>query len=78
MLIVSNLKSSLSKMKLDLSRHFKVKDLGEVKFLLRIEVIHDRKSGMIELLQQAYIDQLLKHFNLQDVKPSTTPLSSGV
>src|SRR5258706_3504992 len=66
MVIVSNSNSGLSKMKLDLSRHFKVKDLGEVKFLLGIEVIRNRKSGMIELLQQAYIIQLLKCFNLQD------------
>src|SRR5258706_3083534 len=77
MVIVSNSNSGLSKMKLDLSRHFKVKDLGEVKFLLGIEVIRNRKSGMIELLQQAYINQLLKCFNLQDVKASATPLSTG-
>ncbi len=78
MLIISNSKSSLSKMKLDLSRHFKVKDLGKVKFLLGIQVICNRKSRTIKLSQQAYIDQLLKHFNLQDVKPSTTPLLSGI
>src|SRR5258706_451728 len=77
MLIISNSKSGLSKMKLDLSRHFKVKDLGEVKFLLGIEVICDRKSGTIKLLQQAYINQLLKRFNLQDVKASATPLSTS-
>ena len=40
--------------------------------------MHDRKLGTIELSQQAYIDQLLKCFNLQDVKLVTTPLSSGV
>jgi Reverse transcriptase (RNA-dependent DNA polymerase) len=38
MLIVLNSKSRLEEMKLNLAQHFKVKDLGEVKFLLRIEV----------------------------------------
>ena len=65
-------------MKYALGKHFKVKDLGAVKFLLGIGVIRDKKAGTIELSQRAYIDQLLKRFNLQDVKPATTPLSSGM
>ena len=51
MLIVSNSSSQLTKMKQALGEHFKVKDLGEVKFLLGIEVIRDRKSGYVELSQ---------------------------
>ena len=78
MLIVSNSSSQLAEMKQALGKHFKVKDLGEVKFLLGIGVTRDRQSGHIELSQQTYINQLLKHFNLQDAKPVTTPLSSGV
>jgi len=78
MLMVSNSNSKLAKMKLALGQHFKVKDLGEVNFLLGIRVVRNRESGSIELLQQAYIDQLLKHFNLREAKPVTTPLSSGV
>jgi len=78
MLIVSNSNSELTEMKQNLTKHFKVKDLGNVKFLLGIEVIRDRKSGTIKLLQQAYINQLLKHFNIQDIKPTTTPLTPGV
>jgi len=65
-------------MKSALGQYFKVKDLGEVKFLLGIGVTRNRKTGIIELSQQAYVNQLLKRFNLQDAKPVTTPLSSGV
>jgi len=78
MLIVSNSKSKLTDMNHNLAKYFKVKDLGKVKFLLGIEVTWDRKLGSIDPSQQAYINQLLKRFNLQDVKPATTPLSSGV
>lgn len=46
-----NSKSRLTEMKLNLGKHFKVKDLGEVKFLLGIEVIHNRKVGTIQLSQ---------------------------
>jgi len=78
MLIVLNSKSKLAEMKLNLTKHFKVKDLGKVKFLLGIEIIRDRKLGSIDLLQQAYINQLLKRFNLQDANPVTTLLSSSI
>ena len=78
MLIISNSKSKLAKMKLNLTKYFKVKDLGEVKFLLGIEVTCDRKSGSLDLLQWVYVDQLLKQFSLQGVKPASTPLSSGI
>ena len=78
MLIVSNSMASLTRMKTDLGKHFKVKDLGEVKFLLGIEVICNRRTGRIALSQQVYVDQLLKRYNLQGVKLAATPLSSGV
>ena len=78
MLIVSNSKTSLAKMKLALGKHFKVKDLGDVRFLLGIEVIRDRQTGHIRLSQQTYIDQLVSRFNLQGAKSASTPLSSGV
>ena len=78
MLITSNSTQKLIELKDRLAEHFRIKDLGEVNFLLGIEVTYNRKAGMIELLQQAYIEQLLKRFNLQDARPTTTPLSSGV
>ena len=55
MLIILNSGSEHAKMKINLTKHFKVKDLGEVKFLLSIEVICNRDNGTIELSQQAYI-----------------------
>ena len=78
MLIVSNSTKKLVKLKDGLVEHFKIKDLGEVNFLLGIEVACDRKAGTIELSQQVYIEQLLKRLNLQDARPATMPLSSGV
>ena len=57
MLIVLNSIHELTEMKRNLTKHFKVKDLGEVKFLLSIEVIRNRKSGTIELSQEGYINK---------------------
>ena len=73
--IVSNSKPKLAEIKHDLAQHFKVKDLGEVNFLLGIEVSCDRQAQTVEISQRAYIEQLLERFNLQDIKPATTPLS---
>ena len=65
-------------MKRAIGRYFKVKDLGEAKFLLGIRVRHDRKSGSIEYLQQAFIDRVLKRFSVPDAKLVTTFVPSGV
>ena len=67
-MIILNSGSELAEMKINLAKHFKVKDLGKVKFLLSIEVICNRDNSTIELSQQAYIHQLLKRFNVQDMK----------
>lgn len=78
MLIISNSKPKLVENKLELAKHFRVKDLGELgKLPSWDKVTWNRQTGIIELLQQVYIEQLLKQFNLQDVKLATTPLSPG-
>ena len=46
--------------------------------ILGIEVLRDRRAGIVDISQRAYIEQLLERFNLRDVKPATTPLSSGI
>jgi hypothetical protein len=78
MLMASNSKQKLAEIKQGLSKFFRVKDLGEVNFLLGIEVTRNRQIGLVELSQQAYIKQLLKRFNLRDAKSAPTPLSPGI
>ena len=63
--------------KLQLGSSYEIKDLGEAKFILEIQI--DRNiDGDITLSQQAYCDRLLNHFNMSSCLPTTTPLSPGI
>ena len=65
MLIASNSTQKLVELKAGLTKHFKVKDLGKVNFLLGIEVTCNRKAGTIELSQWVYIEQLHKEIDIR-------------
>jgi transposase InsO family protein len=68
----------LQEIKDDLNRIFKMKDLGELHWLLNLKIERDKQSKSISFSQGAYIDKITKRFNLQDAKPYSTPLDSNV
>ena len=41
-----------------------MKDLGETSYVLGIQILCDRPSGILRLSQQAYIECILKMFNM--------------
>jgi len=52
---------------------FKIKDLGEVSWVLGMGVTRDRATGTITLNQSVYIQSLLVRFNMTDCKPFSSP-----
>ena len=52
MLIASKSRSIIDKLKKDLSFKFEMKDLGEAKKVLGMEIERDRKSGKVSLTQK--------------------------
>ena len=54
--------------------HVEVIDLGELHWLLGIEVKRDRETHTISLSQQSYIKSIIRHFGLKDSKPISTPM----
>ncbi len=54
-----------------------MKDLGPVKFILRLEITRDRKNKTTYLSQEKYITNILNHFNMKDAKPMDTPQAVG-
>ena len=65
--LVNDLKNGLHK-------HVEVTDLGELHWMLGIEIRHDREGQTIHLSQWAYIDSILHRFNFSDLKPLSTPM----
>jgi len=77
MLIASKSRSAIYKLKKDSSFEFKMKDLGEVKKVLGVEIERDRRSSKISLTQKGYLQTVLQRFNINgDVKSVSTPLAS--
>jgi hypothetical protein len=74
MTLAGNSKSVISIFKDQLRRELKIKDLGELKWLLGIEVKRDRTRRTISFSQSSYIDKIIARFGLQDAKPLSTPL----
>ena len=61
--------------KQNLSKDFKIMDLGEMKFILGIQITRDHFNHLLYLNQFAYITQILARFGMLDVKPVSTPLA---
>ena len=51
-----------------------MKDLGEAKKILGMEITQDRGSGRLWLSQENYVFKVLERFNMAEAKPVTTPL----
>jgi hypothetical protein len=62
-------------LKAQLSREFDMKDLGAAKKILGMEIIKDRKSGLLYLSQKNYIEKVLHRFNMHNAKPVSTPFA---
>jgi len=53
-----------------------MKDLGEAKKILGIEIQRDKRKGIIYLTQTQYLKNILQRFGLDDkTKPVSTPLA---
>jgi hypothetical protein len=54
-----------------------MKDLGEVRFVLAIEIHRDRMKGVLGLSQKIYIEKVLKKFNMHKCSASPAPIVKG-
>jgi hypothetical protein len=57
-LLASSNVDMLLEMKKFLSSNSDMKDLGEASFVFGIEILRDRKKGVLELSQKAYLEKI--------------------
>lgn len=74
--IVGRVLSMIEELKRGLHSEFKMKDLGEAKFLLGIE-IRRQPNGDVLLVQERYALDVLSRFSMSDCKSVSTPLELG-
>ncbi|KAE8719078.1 hypothetical protein F3Y22_tig00109978pilonHSYRG00092 [Hibiscus syriacus] len=76
MLIASRSQTEIVKLKTQLNREFEIKDLGEAKKILGMEISRDKKLGMLCLSQKEYLRKVLKRLGMnKKSKPVSTPLA---
>ena len=64
-----NSRLHLDKVKAELSQHFKMKDMGPAKYIVRLEIHWDRAHRTLHLNQHKYTLDVLKWFNMEDCNP---------
>lgn len=60
-----------------LSSNFDMKDLGDASYVLGIEIHRDRSKGTLGLSQRAYIDKVLKRYNMHNCSSTPAPIVKG-
>jgi len=74
LLIFTNDADEKKRLKQELMKRFKIKDLGPIKNCLGIRITRDQKNGKLTLDQQKYTKEILSKFNMLNCNPIYTPL----
>jgi hypothetical protein len=76
MLIVGKNISRIKELKNTLSESFAMKDLGEARKILGIEIVRDRNEKKLYLSQEKYVEKVLRRFSMDKAKAVSIPLAS--
>ena len=76
-LIATKDHQGMAKLKEDLSKAFKMKDMGAIHYCLGIEFQQNVEDGSITMVQKKYAEEVLTRFGMQDCKPVSTPLNGN-
>ena len=76
LILLADLVQEMLEVKEQLSRRFRMKDLGDLNYCLGIGV--SQGDGMIQLQLRQYILNLLHRFELADAHPVGTPTDTNV
>ena len=76
MLIISKSKSLICKLKEKLSAEFEMKDLGNAKKIIGMQIDRNRHKCELRVHQCSYMHKLVEKFGMADAKPVTIPLAN--
>lgn len=74
-LIISKEKAKVENLKNLLRAEFEMKDLGEAAKILGINIRRNRQKGKLTLIQEDYINKVLKKFSMEDAKITKQPIT---
>lgn len=73
LIITGNDRACIQEFRKKISDGFDMKDLGELKWILGMEIIRDRSQRTLEMNQTGYINLVLKRFGMDECKSIGTP-----
>jgi len=76
--ITANTTSLITGFKTEIAKHVDITDLGDLHWILGIEVQRIREERRILLSQRSYIDSILRRYGLDDLKPVSIPMDPNV
>ena len=74
LLAAAGTEKELKKFWISLSNAFKLRDMGQPKFFLGMEIHYIRNSGVITISQHSYITKLAAKFGIDNSSKPTTPI----
>ena len=57
-----------------LSNNFEMKDMGEVSYVIGIEIFRNRSQGLLGLSQKGYINKVLERFRMESCSAGIVPI----
>ena len=78
LLLAASTQKFMDQIKSTLGATFKMHDLGKAKYILGIELKHDKQAWTISLPQSQYIHTVLEWTRMKDCKPTYTPLQHNL
>ena len=71
-------KAIIQKFKIKIQKYVQITNLGDLHWILGIEVCQIREDKKIMLLQRSYIDSILWCYGFDDAKPISTPMDVNI
>ena len=78
LLIACSEKTVLSETKAELCKMFKMKDLGESKIILGMDISRDRDARTLSLCQSRYAQKVIDRFGLSSARGQPTPMDPEI
>jgi len=76
--IVASSQPLINRFKITIEKHVEITDMGDLHWILGIEVRRIREEQRILLSQRSYIDSILQCYGLDNLKPISTPMDPNV
>lgn len=78
LILITESMESMKELKLALKKRYKMKDMGELFYILGISVIQDKEKNCALLHQKHYIEAILQKYGMHDASPVATPTDANV